>query len=60
MPTIKTTSDDPPKLINGSGSPVGGSKAVMTAMFKSALVVTQIVIPAAINALKASGALRAI
>ena len=59
-PESSTTSDDPPKLINGSGRPVGGSMAVITAMFKRAFVATHSVMPETSSAPKASGDCREI
>ena len=56
MPDIITSSDDPPKLINGSGAPVAGSTAVITAMLSKALAATQMVSPLASKAPKPSGA----
>jgi hypothetical protein len=35
-PAIAVTKLDPPKLINGSGTPVGGTRAVITAIFSIA------------------------
>src|SRR5262249_20211064 len=52
VPTINTTNDDPPKLMNGSGQPVGGMTAVITAIFRSAFMAIQMVIPAASSAPK--------
>ena len=36
MDIIETTSDEPPKLIKGNGTPVMGARAVTTAMLINA------------------------
>ena len=47
---------DPPKLMNGSGTPVGGTRAVITAMLSMASYANQQVTPAASRPPNASGA----
>ena len=49
-------SDDPPALMKGSVIPVIGSSATTTPMLMNAWTHSQIVIPAANNAPKVSGA----
>lgn len=57
-PAISTTSDEPPKLMNGSTAPVGGTSAVITAIFNSAFDTIHTVTPAASSAPNVSGARR--
>ncbi len=47
VPAITEMSEEPPKLINGSGAPVGGTSAVITATFSSAFETIHRVNPAA-------------
>ena len=56
MPTMLISSDDPPKLTNGSGMPLVGSNPSTTLMLKNAWIATMAVRPSARNAPKRSGA----
>lgn len=58
-PTKTVTIDDPPKLMNGSAIPVGGTSASMTAMLSSAFEMIHSVTPAANSAPNGSGVRRA-
>lgn len=47
MDSMEMISELPPKLTNGSGTPVKGTEAVMTAMFMNAWITIQDVSPTA-------------
>ena len=56
MPIMLISSDEPPKLTNGSGMPLVGSSPSTTLMLKNACTTTIAVSPSARNAPKRSGA----
>ena len=56
MPIMLISSDDPPKLTNGSGMPLVGSSPRTTLMLKNAWTAIIAVRPSARNAPKRSGA----
>ena len=57
--TSELTSDEPPKLMKGSGTPVKGMVDVITATLIIAWSIIKMVMPPATNMPKRSGALRA-
>lgn len=59
-PIMEKTSDEPPRLINGSGRPVKGSVSVTTATLIRAWKVSQTVMPEARMNPKGSCARKAI
>ena len=54
------TSDEPPRLMNGSGTPVTGTSATTTPMLTNAWPHSQAVMPVASSAPNVSGAASAI